>query len=553
MNDNTGWGPLEGPDAGLFDDYAAEVLITAEQVANVRAKPPDDLEARMQGSGSAAPPAPQSAPLTAPAALERVLTEDAARTAAVAARRSDAHRTPEDTKAMIAVGLAAGETALATIMAANPMCAPVEPLVALDEGALVRRQLTLLVGESGGAKSSLAMGIAFNLARGAALEELAYAVVEGVRVLVLSLEDPQAECNRRIAAMRDYYQDALKAQGVGDRLLVLGEELANLALMGDAEVPTCLVDVGGGRVSLNPVVLGRLRGVLRAFKADVIVLDPLAKLLGPVHQNDLEAQALVAEELVRLAKREDAAVLVVHHVRKGGSVNGQPRRITRDDVKGTGGLVDVSRCLIILQKPEAARIASWQDAEEREIEKLASAGQAGAGSHWPRDDPRWGALVEGTPDKVNNWGATGIPRGFFFRKQGVRVLAGGRVTSVVVPVHYAPPAMLVNADRALLAGVMRRLQGEFVLIATAGRGGPFTKRLHEIIDEEAAKLGQVVAAKTIAKSLVSRKLVEAKVERNPATKKETRRAVVTDAGMHAGGLDPDAPRGDEAVDTPEDT
>lgn len=78
----------------------------------------------------------------------------------------------------------------------------------------------------------------------------------------------------------------------------------------------------------------------------LIVFDPLQALCGGLDLNLPQHGQHVCSQLSRLAAETGAAVVVTHHLRKGGEIK-TPEE-ARDAIRGSGGLVDGVRSAIVL-------------------------------------------------------------------------------------------------------------------------------------------------------------------------------------------------------------
>ena len=150
--------------------------------------------------------------------------------------------------------------------------------------------LTLLYGDGDVRKSWLALAISAAVTRGARIGTAdTPAVAEGA-VLVCSAEDDPA------ATVRP------RAEG-------LGTDLSKLF-------------VRYGAFQLHGEDLGRLEQTVARYQVRLVVLDPVVGLMSGADMNRANQVRAVMAGLDALAKRQGCAVLLVHHISKGG---GSPR------------------------------------------------------------------------------------------------------------------------------------------------------------------------------------------------------------------------------------
>ena len=60
-----------------------------------------------------------------------------------------------------------------------------------------------------------------------------------------------------------------------------------------------------------------LKSALDTLQPDLLVLDPLVAFCGGGNMNDNAVMALVIRELKAPGDRDDCAVLIIHHTKKG--------------------------------------------------------------------------------------------------------------------------------------------------------------------------------------------------------------------------------------------
>ncbi|MBV9811635.1 MAG: AAA family ATPase, partial [Acetobacteraceae bacterium] len=219
----------------------------------------------------------------------------------------------------------AGETAaapLAAVAAPLPAAEAIAPRAWLYGTRLIRRFVSVLVAPGGVGKSALALGQAVAVATGRPI--LGEHVHHAVPAWVLNLEDPAEETHRRLAALmrhhgipREALADTLYLHAGRDRRVTMGEW-----------------DAGGATVR-HPdreavVQAARARGI------GLLVVDPFVKS----HRLDENSNAQIdaaATAWSEVAEATDAAVLLVHHVRKGAA----PADV--EAARGAKALTDAAR------------------------------------------------------------------------------------------------------------------------------------------------------------------------------------------------------------------
>ncbi len=180
---------------------------------------------------------------------------------------------------------AAAVLSLAQLLEQQPAVAPsclVEPALLPPQGIL------FIGGEPKVGKSLLVANLALSLAAGA--DRIGFPIPAARRVLVCQFELPVAQFVSRLAVMRR----ALGASA-DERLLV------------DTRAAGHLLSAAPG--------LGHFVAAAQAAAAEVIVLDPLYSTHDQ-DENDTRAMAALCQSLLRLRDASQAALVVVHHVRK---------------------------------------------------------------------------------------------------------------------------------------------------------------------------------------------------------------------------------------------
>lgn len=215
----------------------------------------------------------------------------------------------------------------------------------LVEGCLLMGKAALLAAAGGVGKSYLLLALAYQVAMFKSASKQYYFTAfgklacGGVAVMICA-EDDAIEIHNRLAAMGEP-----PAPG---RLIV---------------VP--LPDAGGARPlfeispqSKAPAIAETFNNLHSQLKAienlALVVLDPLQALCGGLDLNLPQHGQHVCGALAHLAADTGAAVIVSHHLRKGGEIRTPDE--ARDAIRGSGGLVDGVR----------SAIAVWPDNSDGE-------------------------------------------------------------------------------------------------------------------------------------------------------------------------------------------
>lgn len=179
-------------------------------------------------------------------------------------------------------------------------------------------RLSLLIGESGIGKSTLALTAAASFASGRKLLS-PFAPNGGGRVLFLSGEDDAPVLRKRLEALED-------AHGVKvprDRLHFV-----------DHVSPIIAVD-GAGATHVTPAWTALRK---KGANYELVVIDPFVSWLEAVNENDAGTMGRLAENLKSLAAETGAAVLVSHHTSKHAALS-----LEQGAARGSGALTAAAR------------------------------------------------------------------------------------------------------------------------------------------------------------------------------------------------------------------
>ena len=174
---------------------------------------------------------------------------------------------------------------------------------------LIAKHYSMLVATGASGKSAVSITLALALATGRS-DLLQLPVDRPCKVILINGEDGAEELTRRVRATCQHF--GIDLQDVVGRLLIIGaREVAGLSF-NRAE---------RGGVVANEAGLDLLENMVRAFAADVVIVDPLFAFL-PGGTNDGASASAVAGRLTEMCVKASCAMLLVHHVSKGSMRDG---------------------------------------------------------------------------------------------------------------------------------------------------------------------------------------------------------------------------------------
>src|ERR1700730_6847809 len=188
----------------------------------------------------------------------------------------------------------------------------------IEPGLLPPQGILFVGGEPKVGKSLLVANLALALAAGK--DRSGFRIPAARRVLVCQFELPTPQFVERLASMR--------------------------RSVGNAADQNLLVDTrAGGNLLSAPQGLNHFLNAARQAAAEVIVLDPLYSTHDQ-DENDTRSMAALCQSLLRLRDASQAALIVVHHVRKS---------IGREEIgsafRGSSALHAVGDSYLLLTRP----------------------------------------------------------------------------------------------------------------------------------------------------------------------------------------------------------
>lgn len=196
---------------------------------------------------------------------------------------------------------------------------------------LLRRFVSLDVAAGGVGKSSLKVGEALSMASGRDFYDKG--MPEGaLSVWMWNLEDPHDEMERRLHATAQRF--AVTPGEVGGRLYVDSGR--------DQPLIMAIEGPDGAKI-MRPVVDALIAEMIER-KIDVLIVDPFVSSHA-VSENDNNAIDVVAREWNVIAERTNAAINLVHHVRKQNGTEA-----TADSARGASSLIGKARSVLVYNR-----------------------------------------------------------------------------------------------------------------------------------------------------------------------------------------------------------
>lgn len=198
----------------------------------------------------------------------------------------------------------------------------------------IRGFVSVTASAGGIGKTSLTMVEAMAVALGKNL--LGEDVKEQTNAWVINLEDPRVELELRLAAAMKHY--GIKHADIAGKLFMDGEDDIGITLA---------VENRDGIVQNDEFLAFMIRKI-KENNIGLVIIDPFVSV-HEVNENSNTAIQVVVAMLRKLARETDAAIHVVHHVRKG---NGDDATI--DSVRGAGALIGAARAARVINRVSSA-------------------------------------------------------------------------------------------------------------------------------------------------------------------------------------------------------
>jgi hypothetical protein len=197
---------------------------------------------------------------------------------------------------------------------------------------LLRGTLSVIIAPGGAGKSSLAVGMALSIVRGAELLGQ-WVAPRRLKAWYWPLEDSGDEIARSVQAAALYH-------GLGEIDLAAGLYI-NSALDGDG---LCFARQGKDGADIDEAAASAITTQIIENQIDVLIIDPFVSA-HLVNENDNGAIDAIAKRLARIAVEANCAVLVIHHSRK---TNGT--EIDAESARGASALVNAARNVMTLNR-----------------------------------------------------------------------------------------------------------------------------------------------------------------------------------------------------------
>src|SRR5262249_18323871 len=145
------------------------------------------------------------------------------------------------------------------------------------------------------------------------------------RVWYINLEDPQQEIDRRFAAIFKHYE--ITERDLGNRLFTDSGREKNFVVARD----------GKNGLEFDKQVIADIENTIHENAIDVLVVDPYVNCAYVPENDNNKIAAVIKKVWAEIAERQNCAVLLEHHVRKGATGNDG---YTVEDARGAGALIN---------------------------------------------------------------------------------------------------------------------------------------------------------------------------------------------------------------------
>jgi hypothetical protein len=196
-------------------------------------------------------------------------------------------------------------------------------------GYALRGSVTVVSGAGGVAKSALTAAWCVAVATGQAIGS--FAPLAPGKALLLNVEDDMVEQRLRLSAI--LRQAGRKPADIAGRLIRVGPNGIGTLLERDPVTKRMVMTAA----------MERIEELIEEHKPDLVVFDPLVELHDS-EENDNGALRAVMARFRAVAKQHNAAIVIVHHVKKGlASIAGDA-----DATRGASSIVGAARIVITL-------------------------------------------------------------------------------------------------------------------------------------------------------------------------------------------------------------
>ena len=194
----------------------------------------------------------------------------------------------------------------------------------------VRSYVSVLASAGGAGKTSLQTVEALSIATGREL--LKEPVKEQCNVWMVNLEDPLEEMQRRLMAACMYYN--VKPEEIAGRLFLdAGRDMQIRFAM-----------QGRDGISVDDELVDYMIDKIKQNNIGLVFIDPWVGA-NEISENDNVAMNAAVAAVRRVADETDAAIVLVHHIRKA---NGE--EATVDHIRGAGSLIGAARAARVINR-----------------------------------------------------------------------------------------------------------------------------------------------------------------------------------------------------------
>jgi hypothetical protein len=199
----------------------------------------------------------------------------------------------------------------------------------LVPGYALRGSVTVVSGAGGVAKSALTAAWCVAVATGQPIGS--FAPLAPGKALLMNVEDDMTEQRLRLSAI--LRQTGAVPRDIAGRLIRVGPNGVGTLIERDPMFK---------QTHMTPA-MERIEELIAEHKPDLIVFDPLVELHN-AEENDNGALRAVMAQFRTVAKRHNAAIVIVHHVKKGlSSIAGDA-----DATRGASSIVGAARIVVTL-------------------------------------------------------------------------------------------------------------------------------------------------------------------------------------------------------------